>query len=415
MGRIIRLMIVYCLLVGAGFAGGFQLNDHSGRSVGMSFSTVALQRDATTLYYNPAGMAQLGAGLHLAGGGAVIMPGAKFTGITSLNQAETYELQPETFLVPHFFAVWNMDQLPLSAGVAVYAPFGLGTTWDAQWIGRHLAIKTALQMVAIQPVIGYAFQLGKEQKLSIAAGPYYALSSVELQRKIPTFTPEPLIKLTGDGSGMSFGVGLAYEYGENVKFGVAYRHSVEIQYDGTVQYENIDGIEALFQESDGGTTLRFPTDLRVGIAYRPTEQLWIELGANYVGWSSYDTLKIEIAKAPGSPNEKATLVNPRNYRDVIAFRFGVEYALNPRVDLRFGVSYDPMPVDPVYVEPTLPEVDRFNFGIGVGYQVNPWLHLDLGYMGIIGPQTEVSGAPSGFDGIYNAWANIVVVTFNVSL
>jgi len=414
MGRGLFSLGGFFLSVAVVLAGGFQLNDHSARSVGMAFSTVALQRDATTLYYNPAGMAQLGAGIHLSGGSAVILPGARFTGITSLNQAETYELQPETFVVPHFFAVWNAQNLPISAGLAVYAPFGLGTTWDADWIGRHLAIKTALQMIAVQPLLGYAFTL-PAGKLSVAAGPYYTISSVELQRKIPTFTPEPLVKLTGDGTGIGFGAGIVYEHGQTLKLGFSYRHPVEIQYDGTVTYENVSGLEALFQESDGGTTLKFPADFRLGVAYQATDQLWVEVGANYVGWSSYDTLKIEIAKAPGDPGQSTTLVNPRNYKDVVAFRFGAEYQLSPKMQLRFGITYDPMPVDPVYVEPTLPEVDRFDLSIGWGYQFSPWLHVDLGYMGIIGPQTDVVDAPSGFDGIYNAWANIFVATFNVSL
>ena len=64
-------------------SGGFQINDHSARSVGMGFSTIANISDPSSIFYNPAAMVDIPSDLAISLGASYIMPGAKFTWVNA--------------------------------------------------------------------------------------------------------------------------------------------------------------------------------------------------------------------------------------------------------------------------------------------------------------------------------------------
>lgn len=390
---------------------GFQLNDHSARSIGMGFSTVANIKDPSAVYFNPAAMVNSESILCISAGTAYIIPNAKFTGNTSLNQNITTETEPWNFIIPHFYAVWKTPVDGLSFGAGVFVPFGLGTRWDSDWTGRHSALETYLEAIEINPNIAYKFNLAN-MPISISAGFGYILGDVKLHKKLDIFQPEPLLKLEGDGNGTSFNFGLHIEPTKDIKIGLAYRHNIEIEFDGKVTYENIEGIQALFQEGTGKTKLNLPNDLKFGIAYQAIEDLWIELGINFVGWSSYDSLNIEFDKAPGNPQSSYISRQARLYEDVIAFRIAGEYKLSDCLSLRAGFYYDPLPVNADYIEPVLPEGNRYCGSLGIGYNIYDHLSVDMGYLGILAQQTEVKNNPNSFNGYYNTNANILSLSLN---
>ena len=392
-------------------SGGFQLNDHSARSVGMGFSTIANINDPSSLYYNPAAMVKTESVFCVSVGASYIMPGASFTGNTSLNQQITTNAEQWNFLIPHLYASWKTPVEGLSLGAGVFIPFGLGTRWDDDWSGRHTALETYLQTIEINPNIAYSFTLG-EMPISVSAGFGYILGNVELKKKLDVFSPEPLLKLKGDGTGITFNFGLYTQPMENLKIGASYRHNIEVDYDGDVSYEDITGAEVLFQAGKGTTTINFPNDLKIGLAYRFMEELWIEAGINYVGWSSYDSLNIEFDKAPGNPAAAYTSRQARNYKDIITYRIAAEYMLDENFALRCGFYYEPMPVDADFIEPMLPEGNRFCPSLGIGYSFNKNFSLDLGYLSIIAEQSETKNNPNSLNGLYNSHANVLCLTFN---
>lgn len=121
---------------------GFQINDHSARSVAMVFSTVAYNPGASVLYFNPAYSAFQECTLNFSAGLAYIMPGGKFTEPTTMNQNYTESLETWNFSIPHLFVNWKTPIDNLHFGLGVFVPFGLGTQWPEDWYGRFLAKKT---------------------------------------------------------------------------------------------------------------------------------------------------------------------------------------------------------------------------------------------------------------------------------
>ena len=138
----------------------------------------------------------------------------------------------------------------------------------------------------------------------------------------------------------------------------------------------------------------------------------MELGFDYVGWSSYDTLRIRFDKLPGAPSRSGEVINPRNYYNTPTFRLGGEYIASETLKVRGGLFYDVVPVEARYTQPILPDANRLGVTAGVGINVTDNLVIDASYMFVYGLQREVTGSTFGFDGIYNSWANALSVSFS---
>lgn len=411
MKKLLQLIVIALVAPAWLYAGGFQLNDHSARAGAMGFAVASGDAaDATTIFYNPAGMTQLPKGFSVSAGLSYVMPGSKFTGVTGTATGTT-EMKAWNFPVPNFAVVWNSPDNNLAAGVGVFIPFGLGTEWPDNWTGRNLAVRTYLQTLVINPNVAYSLL---DKKLTIDVGLVIASGKVELRQKLLNFNPEPQLDLTGTGNATSFNAGLSYLIDDNTRVGVAYRHNIKMDYSGDAKYSNTTGLGALFQDGPGGTSLNLPNDIRFGISHHFSKNLQAELAVDYIGWSSYDTLKINFDKGPGAPTLPYTLANPRMYKDVPTFRLGAEYTMNETTKLRFGAYYETVPVDEKYTQPFLPDNNRIGMSFGVGYKINDKLSVDASYLGVIGLQREVKDSPVNFNGIYNSWANVVAIDLNYS-
>src|SRR5438270_4928119 len=71
-----------CLMLGAleARAAGFALHEQGVSGLGNAYAgAAAVGEDATTVWWNPAGMARLGSGKHAAIAGSIIAPSTKFS------------------------------------------------------------------------------------------------------------------------------------------------------------------------------------------------------------------------------------------------------------------------------------------------------------------------------------------------
>ena len=126
---------------------------------------------------------------------------------------------------------------------------------------------------------------------------------------------------------------------------------------------------------DASTEITLPDTWSFGVAYKPTEKLTLEFDVDRFGWSSYDELDIDLTGSTlGDP-----AASPKDWEDCWAFRFGVQYSVTENLDLRAGYAYDNTPQPDDTVGPELPDADRHNYTIGVGYRIGQ-ARFDLAYM-----------------------------------
>jgi long-chain fatty acid transport protein len=190
---ILGAFIVACPFKATG--GSFALNEQSVSGLGTAYAGSAAQaEDASTIFFNPAGIALLNQG-EFQLGGQYIMPQANFT-----NEGSRYNL-PNTpingtpisggnggdggvnHLLPNIYlsqpVIRDSQYGDLSVGIGLSVPFGLETDYRPGWVGRYVALRTKLTTFDIQPTVAYRYG-----PLSLGAGLDVQYASARLTQAI---------------------------------------------------------------------------------------------------------------------------------------------------------------------------------------------------------------------------------------
>ncbi|MCH8106129.1 MAG: outer membrane protein transport protein, partial [Proteobacteria bacterium] len=143
-------------------ASGFALIENSASGQGNAYAGAAAHTtDASTIFFNPAGMMRL-EGDQISIAGHLIIPEASFTnngstatpafGSPALGGAN--DDGGANAFVPNFYWVKTIDE-KTKFGLGVQTLFGLATEYDRNWVGRYHAVETDLKTININPSIAY--------------------------------------------------------------------------------------------------------------------------------------------------------------------------------------------------------------------------------------------------------------------
>lgn len=392
-------------------AGGFQLNEHGAKPMGMGGAFTAIANDASAIYWNGAGLTQL-TGTQLILGTALIAPSTTFRGVAP--QITEYKMEKQTFFPSHFFAAYRAND-DIVVGLGFTTPFGLGTRWDENWIGKYLAVETKLQTFAFMPTVAYSIT----ENFSISAGFQYSFANVLITRKNSQapFTGDAFITLDGkDNAAFGYQFGVMYKPLQNLSIGASFHSEVEYKFTGTADAKGAQQLldtKKIPKNADVEAKLTTPMNIAVGVAFDPISELTLSLDYQFVGWSSYDVLAIDFVD-PGYTD----LASPRDYKDTYIGRFGAEYRLSPTLSLLGGIYYDNHPVSPSKLNPSLPDANRLGFSGGIDFKVSDQIGIAASYLFIRSEETTVTDSQenytsgiSPFNGTYNSTANL----FSLSL
>jgi long-chain fatty acid transport protein len=162
------------VILGASQASGaaFALQENSGSGLGNAYAGgAAAAEDASTVWFNPAGMSRIGTN-QAAAAINLIGPSMNFHNDGSLPAAQqalgseggdagSWAAVPNLYLVAPINKQWAF-------GIGINAPFGLKTQYDSDWIGRFQAIKSDVRTINVNPAISYKFD-----NFTIGAGASY--------------------------------------------------------------------------------------------------------------------------------------------------------------------------------------------------------------------------------------------------
>jgi long-chain fatty acid transport protein len=303
-GRAARAILACAVLVtftipGNSRAGSFQLNEQSVSGLGSAYAGGAAQaEDASTIFFNPAGMALLDYGEVQAGGHYIIptarfhndgsqlrAPGTPFNGepITGINSGDSGidKFLPNFYLSQPIFRSRSYGDL--SVGFGLSFPFGLESNYDPTWVGRYEALHSRLTTLDLQPSIAYRFL----DRISIGANLDVQYASARLTQAVDfgaigagvlngTFFPrvpaairgaverayagagfvpqgrDGISDLSADGWDLGFTVGGIFEYlkgDENPFFqdgriGISYRSGITHDLRGTTEFRGVPTLTA---------------------------------------------------------------------------------------------------------------------------------------------------------------------------
>ena len=171
--------LVASTLSSMSYGAGFAIIEQSVTGLGRAFAgQAAVAEDASTIFFNPAGLTQLeeieiDQGLH------IIAPRSKFdddgSAVPNYGGLGGYSGQALTggdgsnagsvALVPNFYIAIPLSET-LVAGLGVNAPFGLVTEWASGWEGKTVATYSDMRTFCVNPVVS----IQVHPRLSLAVG-----------------------------------------------------------------------------------------------------------------------------------------------------------------------------------------------------------------------------------------------------
>src|SRR5713101_4332832 len=233
----------------------FQIAENSASGIGNAFAGgAAAAEDASTVWYNPAGMTRLN-GQQFAIAGHYINPSFKAT----VNSASAITGSPisgsggeagESALVPNLYYTRPITN-DFSIGAGINAPFGLATEYESTWAGRYHALRSEIKTVNVNFASAYKL----DNVLSVGAGINYQRLKADLTQAVDFATLCNLAgaggvcggaagsndggaKVTADSNAWGYNLGFLAQLDNNFRVGAAYRskmkHKLSGDFDATV-------------------------------------------------------------------------------------------------------------------------------------------------------------------------------------
>lgn len=412
------------LTVGAGaaHAAGFQLLEQNASGLGNAYAgSAAVAENASTIFFNPAGMIYL-PGLNVSGGLAAIRPSFKFSNSGSTGPAGMPGAGPDGGdagswgLLPNAYLSWQLAP-QWHVGLGIGAPFGLMTEYeDADWVGRYHSKKFEIKSININPSIAYKVN----DRLSIGAGINWMHLDAEFSRAAPFAFPglgylgdlDATVNMKGDGWGWN--VGMIYQLSPATRIGLSYRSTVKIDADGDTTVSNQSVSHPLAaprvptMSADASTSVKLPDTATLSIVHDLNDKWQILGDVSWTGWSSIRSLDIENSGNPAIPSDSLDL----KFRDTWRIALGANYRLNEQWTLKGGLAWDQSPIRNAHYRPTsLPDNDRYWVSVGAQYALSKQTRIDIGYTHLFIRDTDIDNATDAAKGItrgnYDSQANII--------
>lgn len=338
------------------FGSGFGIFTQGASALGQADAVVAHSSGPSAIFFNPALLNGL-PGTQIEIGTTLLFPSRDFKSATSGGRSSTEDslYYPSTFYVSHAFN----DKI--IAGLGVYNPFGLGTEWNGSWEGKYIATKSTIETYNINPVVSYKIS----PALSFAAGLDVIILDASLENKVNLSglrLPDANQKFKGDGTGVGYNLGIAFNAGHGISLGASYRSEVEIDVKGDLSFDLPTPLLAgTFPNTGAKTTIKLPRQLLAGVAYQPNDRFTVETGFRWEDWRSYNKLELTLNQAVAG---QSTFTFPKNWHDTFAVNVGGKYRLNDTFTLLAGYLYGWNPVPDDTFEPSVPDANTHLFCIG---------------------------------------------------
>ena len=418
-------------------ASGFALVEQNASGLGNSFAGAAASaEDASTVFFNPAGMTYLQDN-QLVLASHAIKPTGTFSnqGSQTISAAGTpvalqggnggdvgsWQWVPNVYFAKAVTDRWRM-------GIGVNSPYGLKTQYDANWVGRYQALTSDLTTININPSI--AFKVN--DYFSIGAGVDYQYAQATLSNALDLgticygvvgpatcgsqgLTPQTVdgnVNVQGSDWSWGYNLGVIFQPVKSVRFGVAYRSGIHHQLKGNANFSHIPAmLSPVLTSGSVSANLDLPDTLSSSIAYQANEHWEFLADTTWTNWSSFKQLSIMRTNGASLSNQ------PENWANTFRYSLGASYKYTHNLKIRVGMAYDESPVSTVFRTARIPDNNRIWLSSGINYKFSPNSHLDIGYAHIFIDNTSINQGSIGsavglLSGQYSNNINIVSLQFS---
>ena len=358
--------VIIILSSNLSFANGFKiLGMKSVKAIGMGEAFIAQADDPSAIAFNPAGLIQLD-GTQVSLAGTVVNNWCEYTS----PQDDKEKMKSRWQTVPSVFIASDLGTDELTIGLGVTSPNGISSEWEEDSFARYVCTFSKLVLVDVNPSFSYKVN----DNFSFGAGVSYYHSTATLENMLDygiligaPGTLDGKSKLNGTGNAWGYNLGILYKPNEQHSFAATFKSPITVNYDAEAEFEDIPLFMGLGTslDTDAETSINFPAVLILGYAYYPTDRLKLEFNLDWTNWETVNSVEVDF----DSPLI-ADATFDYEYRNTLAYKFGLEYAVNERLSLRGGYIYNEDAVPEDNWRPSLPDAKTQFLTGGFGYQMD---------------------------------------------
>ena len=367
-------------------AGGFSLNEQSAATSGYANAGAAAHaEDASTVFFNPAGMSKL-SGTNVSFGASVLDIDAEAKGgtivatdqvgdnVTGSNGGDI----ADPAVLPSLFVTHEVSD-SIDVGFALHAPYGLAADYEDDFRGRYFADETELSVISFAPSIsasnGEGLSMGIGMNIMYAEGKLSRfIDNSYIQSQLgpagPLYPDQGYANVEGDDVGVTFRVGFLYDLTDKTQLGLNLQTGTELELEGDAEFTNVvtpanagGGPSGNFDFTrDAKVPLNIPESAMLGVSHQLTDDLTLLAGATYARWSRFEELDV-INKQDGSIITHVT----EQWKNTWQFNVGGIWQATSNWKLKAGYAYDESPVDE-FVTARIPSQDRHWLTLGTQWK-----------------------------------------------
>jgi long-chain fatty acid transport protein len=377
---------------------GYFSHGYGIKAIGMAGAGIALPQDAIAAAINPAGMAMLGNRIDFGLNWFSPDREAQIVGSPAPFNGTVYEgNETSNFFIPEF-GYNQMLNSATSLGVSVFGNGGMNTDYDKPF---PLFCSSPPNPSCSRPGVDLS-QLFVAPTLGYKITPQHAVG-VALNLAVQRFEANGLENFTAPSGPMQFSAypdnvtnkGYDYSYGYGLRIGYLGQFTPNFALGLTYQTKTwmgeLDDYKGLFAEQGG---FDIPANYGIGVAFTPMTGLTLAFDVLRIDYSG-----IKSVNNPLLPNLFQAQLGTDGgagfgWQDVTAYKFGIQYAVNPQLTIRGGYNYGEQPIPPseTLFNVLAPGVVEDHWTLGATWTLANRSELSLAFM--YAPTVTVNGVNS---------------------
>lgn len=413
--KVILTIGLSCALFGfssGGFASAFQLFEQNAVNLGdFGAGGAAIAEDASTAYFNPAGMIRI-PNQQLVLSGDEVITDIKFSGTNTWTSpllpgfafSETQKnIQGgnSNFIPAAHYVAPMCDWLVLGFSAAV--PFDLETSYPLNSALRYSATETQLKAIDYSPSV--AFKINNHFSLGVGFDPVRLNLELDSVTGLPTTPNNPVFfdsisESYGKAWGYGWHAGALFQSCLGTRVGLAYHSKLNFNIDGDSRLAGPLANGGTFFTNQFETHLTLPPTTTLSV-YQDINPCWAaDASVNFTQWSMFNqSLALHnVQAATVDPITRITtpvLINPaipEHFRNTWRFAVGASYRPIKCLLLRAGLGVDQAPTNNTDRTVRIPDANRYATAIGAHYQATKTMGFDVGWTHIFMHDTSVNSS-----------------------
>lgn len=333
------------------FGLGMRIPNQDAEAIARGNAFVATADNTSAMYYNPAGITQLQGQNFQVGSLFYLNIYVDYDSPAGQRTENNHNVIP----VPQLSYSVTLQDVPLSFGLGVYAPFGLGVEWPDNAPFRDSGLQAKLTYLTINPVVAWR----PHPTLSLAIGPTFDYSDVKLRRGVFPLPAPFQFKFEGDNLTVGFDAGLLWQPHPMWSFGAKYFSQTTQDYEGTASFN-----PAIAPDTHTKAHVDFPQIVSAGVSFRPTTNWNFEFDFDWTDWDRTKNLVLDKFGPAG--------ITPLNWQSSFFYEVGVTRQLPKGYFVSVGYFFSQASTPDKNYTPLVPDTDLHVGSLGFGRKGQHW-------------------------------------------